>query len=263
MSRTLELDPAALQAMLDARVPVEEVARAGGPDAPPWLTAAAGVARAPAFRLWTEGEAPAATVYGGETCLLVVEPGTVVGLATEEVPVALWGILGLGPRPAPADGGAVRLAPGPMAVLIGNRQAHGHGLAPEAAAALQLRLDAGVRHWSLSLGQPLPDGRQRRRNLEILDGEAGIWRIRQVTEELVELAHHRDHPPARPRDLRQARSRRHKARTQSQAVTTQFASAATGGRWSRISIFTGRPPPRPLRGRHPVRRRHPSRACPS
>ena len=188
MSRTWELDPAALRAILDARVPAEEAARAAGPDAPPWLTTALGVARAPAFRLWTEGEAPTATAYGGETCLLVVEPGTVVGLASEEVPVALWGVLGLGPRPAPADGVAVRLAPGPMAVLIGNRQAHGHGLAPEAAAALQLRLDAGVRHWSVCLGQPLPDGRRRRRNLEILDGEAGIWRIRQLGEELVELA---------------------------------------------------------------------------
>lgn len=188
MSRSRELEPAALRAMLDADVPVEEAARAAGPDAPPWLTVAIGVARAPAFRLWTVGEAAAATVYGGENCVLVLEPGTVVDLAPEEVPVALWGVLDLGPRPAPRDGGTVRLAPGPMAVLIGNRQAHGHGLAPEAAAALQRRLDAGVRHWSLSLGQPLPDGRRRRRNLEVLDGEAGIWRIRQLGEALVELA---------------------------------------------------------------------------
>ncbi len=119
-----------------------------GPEAPAWLGAALALARAPAARIWTEGEAPEATVYCGERCLLLVGPGTVLDLTPEEVALALWGVLGPGPRPAPTDGDAVVLAPGAMAMLIGARQAHGHGLAPETAAALQERLDAGVRHWS-------------------------------------------------------------------------------------------------------------------
>lgn len=188
MSPSWELGTAPLRAMLDTSVPAPEAFRAAGPDAPPWLAEALAVARAPSFRLWTEGEAPAATIYAGETCLLVLEPGTVVSLALEEVPVALWDLLGLGPRPVCGDGGTVRLAPGPMAILIGNRQAHGHGLPSAAAAALQRRLDAGVRHWTLRFGRPLPDGREVRRNLEVLEGEAGIWRIRQAGEEAVELA---------------------------------------------------------------------------
>jgi len=184
-----ELARSAVRAMLDASVPAEEAIRAAGPGAPTWLAAGLAAARAPSFWMWTEGEAPVATVYGGEICLLVVEPGTVVGLASEEVPLALWGVLGLGPRPAPSSGGGtVRLAPGPMAALIANRRAHGHGLPPATAAALQRRLVAGVRHRSVRLAQPRPDGRERRRNLEILDGEGGIWRIHQHGDELVELA---------------------------------------------------------------------------
>jgi hypothetical protein len=71
-----------------------------------------------------------------------------------------------------------------MAVLIGRRQAHGHGLPADQAAALQRRLDAGVRHWSVRL----EDDRGRRRNLEVVEGaDAGIWRVRPAGE-LVELA---------------------------------------------------------------------------
>jgi hypothetical protein len=69
-----------------------------------------------------------------------------------------------------------------MAVLIGRRQAHGHGLDHATAAALQRRLDQGVRHWTVRVEV---DG--RRRNLELVDGPGGIWRVRPAGE-LVELA---------------------------------------------------------------------------
>src|SRR5215218_3837138 len=99
------------------------------------------------------------------------------------MPVALtvWLGLGLGLRPVPALP-AIRLHSGAMSVVIGRGQAHGHGLEPEAANELQRRLDAGARHWTVCV--------QRggwRRNLEVLEGDGGIWRVRPAGE-LVELA---------------------------------------------------------------------------
>jgi hypothetical protein len=142
-------------------------------------------ARRPAFRVWTEGEARRAEVLGGEPCVLATDrPGgerALLVVAAEQVPVALAAWLGLGPRPRPAEP-AIRLAPGAMAGLIGRRQAHGHGLDPELAAAIQRRLDSGVRHWTVRVECPA-----WRRNLEILEGDGGIWRLRPASG-LVELA---------------------------------------------------------------------------
>ena len=140
----------------------------------------------PTFRVWIDGIDPPTTVLGdGTACVLIVDvPGerAELALAPEEVPVALTAALELGPRPVP-DGPAVRLRPGAMAVLIGRGEAHGHGLEPDVASALQRRLDAGVRHWSVRL-----EAGGRRRNLEVVEGEdAGIWRVRPV-DGLVELA---------------------------------------------------------------------------
>jgi hypothetical protein len=72
-----------------------------------------------------------------------------------------------------------------MAVLIGRRQAHGHGLPAGQATALQRRLDAGVRHWSVRLHA---HAGALRRNLEVLDGDRGIWRVRPATDGTIELA---------------------------------------------------------------------------
>jgi hypothetical protein len=69
-----------------------------------------------------------------------------------------------------------------MAALIGRRQAHGHGLDPDLAAALQQRLDAAVRHWTVHVERPA-----WQRNLEVLEGDGGIWRMRPAGE-LIELA---------------------------------------------------------------------------
>jgi hypothetical protein len=140
----------------------------------------------PTFRIWIDGVEPATAVLGdGSTCRLVTElPGgaRAVALAPKEVPMVLAAILDLGPRPAP-EALTVRLAPGAMAILIGRRQAHGHGLPDAHAIALQRRLDTGVRHWSVRLAAA--DG--RRRNLEVVEGaDAGIWRVKPV-DELVEL----------------------------------------------------------------------------
>jgi hypothetical protein len=139
-----------------------------------------------AFRIWTEGEARRAEVLGGdETCMLVTErPGgerAVLRLAFEHVPIALAAWLDLQPRPRPREP-AIRLDPGAMAVLIGRAQAHGHGLDHELAAGLQRRLAAGVRHWTLRF-----EAGGWRRNLEVLEGDGGIWRIRPAGD-LVELA---------------------------------------------------------------------------
>jgi hypothetical protein len=139
-----------------------------------------------ALRVWIEGVEPALRVEGDRAeCVATsdlpdAEP---VALSFDELPVALVAWLGLGPRPRPDDP-AVRLSPGAMAVLIGRRQAHGHGLPADQATALQRRLDAGVRHWSVRL----EDGGGRRRNLEVVEGTAaGIWRVRPAGD-LVELA---------------------------------------------------------------------------
>ena len=137
------------------------------------------------FRVWTEGDAQRAEVLGGAgTCVLVTaRPGgmrAVAEIAPETVPLALAAWLGLGPRPRPTEP-AIRLAPGPMAVLIGRGQADGHDIAPDVASALQRRLDAGVRHWTVRA-----EGPGRRRNLEVLEGDGGIWRLRAVGG-LVEL----------------------------------------------------------------------------
>jgi hypothetical protein len=140
----------------------------------------------PSFRIWTEGAAPAVTVLGeGERCAIVTDrPGgerAMLLIATDQMPVALAVCLGLGPRPVPAHP-VVRVAPGAMAVLIGRRAAHGHGLHPDVAAGLQQRLDAGARHWTVRAERA-----GRRRNLEVVEGDGGIWRVRPVGE-LVELA---------------------------------------------------------------------------
>jgi hypothetical protein len=102
-------------------------------------------------------------------------------LGRADAPVAVVARLGLGPRPVPEQP-SVRLAPEAMAVLIGRRQAHGHGLPAAVATALARRLDAGVRHWTLRL-----EAGARRRNLEVVEGEAGIWRVRPAGDGLVEL----------------------------------------------------------------------------
>lgn len=123
------------------------------------------------------------TVHRGSDGLPAGERG-LVGLAPQEVPVALAAAVDLGPRPVP-DGPPMRLASGAMAVLIGRHQAHGHGLPAGQATALQRRLDAGVRHWSVRLHARAG---ALRRNLEVLDGDRGIWRVRPATDGTIELA---------------------------------------------------------------------------
>jgi hypothetical protein len=166
----------AVQALLDGEQEVDDDA----------LAATLAAARKPAFRVWTEGFEPAATVLGdGPLCVLVTErpegEQALLPTTTEQLPVALVAWLGLGPRPVP-DHPPVRLVPGAMAVLIGRGEAHGHDLPPEVAANLQARLDAGVRHWTVRVERA-----GWRRNLEVLEGEAGIWRVRPA-DQLVELA---------------------------------------------------------------------------
>jgi hypothetical protein len=70
-----------------------------------------------------------------------------------------------------------------MAILIGRRQAHGHGLPADRAAALQRRLDAGVRHWTVRVERG-----GGRHDLEVVEGGGGIWRVRPAGPDLVELA---------------------------------------------------------------------------
>ena len=105
----------------------------------------------------------------------------VQALASELVEIALAAWLDLGPHPRPVEP-AIRLDPGAMSVLIGRGQAHGHGLDPGVATALQRRLEAGVRHWVVRF-----EAGGWRRNLEVLEGDGGIWHVRPVAE-LVELA---------------------------------------------------------------------------
>jgi hypothetical protein len=150
------------------------------------VAATLAAAREPDFRVWTEGFDPAATALGsGPLCVLVTErpegERALLPTTTGQLPVALVAWLGLSPRPVP-DHPAIRLAPGAMAVLIGRGEAHGHGLEPDVAAALQERLDAGVRHWTVRVQRG-----EWRRNLEVVEGQSGIWRVRPV-EQLVELA---------------------------------------------------------------------------
>jgi len=166
----------AVQALLDGDALADE----------PALDAALEAARDPAVRISTIGLTPGATVLGdASACVLVTErPGdrhALLAIAPEQVPVALAVWLGLEPRPVPAEP-AVRLDPGAMSLLIGRGEAHGHGLEPEVATALQRRLDAGIRHWTVRV-----ECDAFRRNLEVVDGEAGIWRVRPA-DGLVELA---------------------------------------------------------------------------
>jgi hypothetical protein len=131
-----------------------------------------------AFRVWIDGIEPAFSIDGDRSGWLATDGADG---RFEELPLALLARLGLGPRPHPHEG-TVSLPPGAMAILIGRRQAHGHGLPPAQAAALQRRLDAGVRHWSVRRA----DRSGRRRNLEVLEGGGGIWHVRPAGD-LVEL----------------------------------------------------------------------------
>jgi hypothetical protein len=160
---------AAVQALLDGDEPVED----------PGLAAALAAARDPAFTVRTIGVEPAAGARGDSSaCVLVTDRPegrrALLALPPEQVPMALVAWLGLRPRPRP-DEPPIRLEPGAMAVLIGRRQAHGHDLEPEVAARLQRRLDAGVRHWTVRVECPAFS-----RNLEVLEGDGGIWRVRPV-----------------------------------------------------------------------------------
>ena len=139
-------------------------------------------------RLWIEGLPRATDIRVARAVALVAaeRPDGRRGLlrvAAGEVPVVLVARLGLRPCPPP-DHPPVVLEPGAMAQLLGTASAHGHGLAPELAAALQARLDRGIRHWSVRLEAR---GGALRRNVEVVDGDGGIWRGRLVGDR-VELA---------------------------------------------------------------------------
>jgi hypothetical protein len=141
----------------------------------------------------TEGDAVPVTVTGdARECRVAVEEaaGRAIEIAVPpaEVPLALWQVLAMGPRPI-RDGPAVVLPPGPMAILIGRREPHGHGLDPAVAQALERALATRPRHWTVRFEWVGPNGAERRRNVEVLEGEgAGIWRVRQTADERVELA---------------------------------------------------------------------------
>jgi hypothetical protein len=168
--------PSDVQALLDGDQFVDDEA----------VAAALTAAQAPTFRVWTEGFEPAASVLGdGPLCVLVTARAegrqALLPTTSAQLPVALVAWLGLDPRPVPGHP-PIRLAPGPMAVVIGRAQAHGHDLEPDVANDLQERLDAGVRHWTVRFARG-----GWRRNLEVLEGAQGIWRIRPEGE-VVELA---------------------------------------------------------------------------
>jgi hypothetical protein len=133
------------------------------------------------------------TVTGdGRECVVAVEEAAgrsmEIAVPPLEVPLALWQVLAMGPRPVAAMAPVV-LAPGAMAILIGRREPHGHGLEPAVAQALERALATGPRHWTVRFEWTGPDGGERRRNVEVLEGEsAGIWRVRQTADERVELA---------------------------------------------------------------------------
>jgi hypothetical protein len=148
--------------------------------------AALDAARAPVFRAWTEGEARSVTLLGDATAAVLVTnrpdgERALLPAPTAHAMLALVVWLELGPRPVPSHP-PLRLAPGALAVLIGRTDAHGHGLDPDVAADVQQRLDAGVRHWALRV-----EWAEGRRNLEVVDGPRGIWRVRPAGEQ-VELA---------------------------------------------------------------------------
>lgn len=179
---------AILQAMQDPSVPAEHVLREAGDAAPSWLPDALAAARAPEFRIWTEGEAPPLTVHGRvDRSLLVIEPDGALGVTVEEIPVALWGLLDLGVRPIAAVD-PVSLPPGAMSEFMGRRQAHGHGLPTDQAEAWQQVLDGNMRHWSVRFSRPTASEREWRRNVEALDGDTCLARVRQLADGRVELA---------------------------------------------------------------------------
>lgn len=181
-----ETAPAVLEAVRDAAVPAEQVLQRAGDAPPSWLPQGIAAARTPCFQLWTEGDTPPLTLYGGrDLSLLVVADRAALGLSLSEIPLALWGLLDLGPRRLPALD-AVRLAPGPMSTFIGRRQAHGHGLPPEQASGWQQLLDQAVRHWTVRASRTRTE-QEWRRNLEVLDGEDWTARVRRLADGLIEL----------------------------------------------------------------------------
>jgi hypothetical protein len=125
--------------------------------------------REPAFRVWVEGLALGLTLLGGsDACALITQrpdgQRALAALDPELAAVALVAWLGLGPRPRP-DGPPIQLEPGPMAQLIGRDE----------------RFER-ARHWSVRF-----EAGGWRRNVEVVEGEAGIWRVRPGDDGLVEL----------------------------------------------------------------------------
>lgn len=187
---------AAIDALLGEADPVpralETAGATPGEVLHPLLVAGLAAARAPDFRIWTEGVEPGVTVLGGRpgALLLLEEPAgrrTLLGVSYEEVPLALVGAVALEPRPV-CDEPPVRLEAQAMAELIGGAEARGHGPPCAGAEALKRRLEPGVRRWSVRhAGREGQDG-ELLRSVEVVEGEGGIWRVCTVDDGLVELA---------------------------------------------------------------------------
>jgi len=186
---------AAIEALLGEADPIPRALEVAGAEAgeglDPLLVAGLAAASEPALRIWTEGIEPGVTVLGDRAGVLVLveEPAgkrTVLGVSFDEAALVLVGALALEPRPS-SDEPPVRLGPSATGELIGRGQVHPHGLPGADAEALERRLEPGVRHWSVTCAEAVGQGGELRREVQVVEGEAGIWCVRTVAGGLVEL----------------------------------------------------------------------------
>jgi len=195
MIAEITASPAAVEALLGEADPSPRALEAAGAGAGealhPLLVAGLAAASEPAFRIWTDGIEPGVTVLGDRAGAVVLteEPAgerTLLGVSFDEVALVLVGALALEPRPS-SDEPPLRLEPSAMAELSGRGQVERHGLPGADAEALGRRLELGVRHWSVTCAASDGLGGAIRREIQVVEGEAGIWRVRTVAGGLVDL----------------------------------------------------------------------------
>jgi len=155
--------------------------------APPLLAAGVRAARAPTARFRVTGlEQPVEALADAHAAALLLPLGGDHTALRACTPSGLLGLLvravGLGPRPRPADAGALSVPAARMAQLVAERSATAAGLDEAQEQRLQDHLDALVGHWRIEVHGPGTGDGPVGWYLEVLDSERGLWTVSDAPE---------------------------------------------------------------------------------
>jgi hypothetical protein len=155
--------------------------------APPLLAAGVRAARTPTARFRVTGlQQPVEALADAHAAALLLSLGADETALRACTPSGLLGLLvravGLGPRPRPADTGALSVPAARMAQVVAERSAAAAGLDEAQEQVLQEHLDALVEHWRIEVHGPGTGDGPVGWYLEVLDSERGLWTIADGAE---------------------------------------------------------------------------------